>query len=664
MKKNILYLLNHKTLTDFEVPILTKIGYGVYIPKIYCSLPIGESINYDNNYIYDNSLHNITSVDKQRLDNTDFLNENIYTDELIQIINNNFDFIFLTLYTTKQMLINLLKKFNGRIYFRFFGREGTLNYISVLNTLYKNVWKHNKIKFIFAYQEIYNYELGFGNHFINNYHIIPVGLPNYIYEKYDNTYDPINNHFVFVCSKINQNDCYTDIYNTFCNKFNKYYFIILGKNNELVKTDPRIKNNLPDDEYYKQMSQSIGMYYHGVEPRHLHYHPIEAIVIGLPVIFHQESLLSSYLPNSPGRCYSYEEIYIKLNMLVSDIKFRNSIIEYQDSIKYDFKINHNLNIFNDILIENETPITCNNDIDESEVKPIIEKIVDNNLIVESPVKPNTSTKILFLSHMGLGDIINTVSIVRYLDTMYDEVHIFVFQKFINNMIDIYGYNKKIKFVPCDNIYYLTWPTRKEIYNNINFDIYEKVYASGEHIRNLYNKHPSLNKLPFNFYDDTNLPYNIFRDFFYIPKTIKSVELYNIIKQASINEYIFMHGSSSTGVHFDYSYIENALQISKNDILIIDPNINQYNVNDKYYNIAQQFINMNILDYIDTITNASKLYLSDSCFSCLAIQLNLKSDHNYIISRSIIDYSYLWTESYGYNQNKYPLQKKFITINKI
>ena len=343
MKKNILYLLNHKTLSDFDLPILQNKNWGIYLPKKYQSLDITQSINLNNLSLYDKYLNDISDDDKLFLDNIDFFNSSNYSIKLMDILNKNFKIIFLTLLTDSTVHNFMVNNFKGKIYYRLFGRESNYNYYSCFNN--KSITQNNP-NFIFSYQEIIDFEFKLSNFFINKSYYVPLGLPNFIFSKYENTYNPIINKCVFVCSKINICSYYTAIYNNLNQQLSEFEFTILGKNNEKIN-DPRIKNNLNDDEYYLTMSQHYAMYYHGIEPRHLHYHPLEAIVIGIPIIFHQESLLTtSYLCDSPGKCISYLEVKEKLNKLKNnDIIFKNSIISYQNNIKNKLKIENNLNIY-------------------------------------------------------------------------------------------------------------------------------------------------------------------------------------------------------------------------------------------------------------------------------------------------------------------------------
>jgi len=330
---NVLYLLNQKTLSDFELPILQSKGLGIYIPKIYDSLDVSNSINMENHHRYDHTLTNISPEEMKVLDHFDFFNNNNYNDTIVKIIVKNFSIVILTLLTTTHVVNMIAQNLNGCIYYRFFGRENDLRYQPLLT----DIQYPSKVKYIFSYEEIITFEQKF-NQFFNeqNSYYVPLGVPDQIFDKYESTYHPQTNKFVFVCSKIGKCPYYTGIYETFNKNLGGFEFTILGKNNEkMVDTDHRIKNNLPDDQYYQQFSTHLAMYYHSTEERHLHYHPLEAIVIGLPIIFHDNSLLSSaYLSDSPGKCHSYTEVIEKLNRLqTGDLPLRDAIISYQNRIK-------------------------------------------------------------------------------------------------------------------------------------------------------------------------------------------------------------------------------------------------------------------------------------------------------------------------------------------
>ena len=98
------------------------------------------------------------------------------------------------------------------------------------------------------------------------------------------------------------------------------------------------------------MSECKLMYYHSTEPRHLHYHPIEALIIGLPVLFHKESLLNSFLMNSPGKCNDINEVHAKIDRILNnDVAFINKIKKEQQKHIYKFKISYNMNAFDNVI---------------------------------------------------------------------------------------------------------------------------------------------------------------------------------------------------------------------------------------------------------------------------------------------------------------------------
>jgi hypothetical protein len=348
-QNNIFYLLCHKTLTEFELPILIEKGCGVFLPKISKSFNIFDSV-YTNNYKYDYSLQNINQLDK--LNNIDWFDNNqCISEEIMHIINNNFKYIFITTRTQGNILQQLFSKFKGIIYYRFFGLSNNMSYKPyILNDTSEN------IKYIFSYTEIYNYEISLksNNNFFNlkNSYIIPLGVPDYIL-KYENTYKNSNNKICFVCSKINICPYYTNVYNTFITDIGiKYSYILLGKNN-INLNDKNLKDNLNDDEYYKTISECKMIYYHSKEKMHLHYHPLEAIIIGIPIIFYEDSLLNSYLFASPGKCKTINEAHLKIyRILNNDLEFINEIIFEQNKTIDRIKMINNKNIFDNLINDN------------------------------------------------------------------------------------------------------------------------------------------------------------------------------------------------------------------------------------------------------------------------------------------------------------------------
>ena len=265
-------------------------------------------------------------------------------------------------------------------------------------------------------------------------------------------------------------------------------------------------------------------------------------------------------------------------------------------------------------------------------------------------------KAFILTHLGLGDNITAIPIVRYLSTHYDEVYVVCKTHNAENVRLFYSDDESIKVLDFVNNSYIS----PNIGGSSNFEIYTKdcdKYLVGLHLDITVRK--PFNYLPFNFYDDLNLPYNIFWKYFYVPSLDNSNKLVNILKDYNINEYIFIHNTSSMGEVFTINFIEEKFNICKNDTLIINPCINVYEKDNKFYNIAELFLNKKLLEYKDVIINASKIFMSDSSFFCLAMNLEIKTNDCYLCGRNNSNYSHIWFDKYGFNESTN--KKKFISI---
>jgi len=228
--------------------------------------------------------------------------------------------------TSGNLLIQLIKNFKGMIYYRIFGDSVDHVYAPILRQ-----YASPNVKYIFCFSEIYTYETSLSSFFnSNNSYIIQSGCSDYFIKTYENKYKGTTNKICFVCSKINECPYYTAIYKQFMKNIGtNFEYILLGKNNETLIDNNKF-NNLSDDAYFNKMSECKLMYYHSMEPRHLHYHPIEALIIGLPLLFHKESLLNGILMNSPGKCNDINEVHAKIDRILNnDVEFINEIKKEQ-----------------------------------------------------------------------------------------------------------------------------------------------------------------------------------------------------------------------------------------------------------------------------------------------------------------------------------------------
>lgn len=76
--------------------------------------------------------------------------------------------------------------------------------------------------------------------------------------------------------------------------------------------------------------------------------------------------------------------------------------------------------------------------------------------------------------------------------------------------------------------------------------------------------------------------------------------------------------------------------------------NVYDKDHPDYVLAQSFVFKPIVYYKETLINAEAVYVSDSCIFCMAVNLELKSDKCYYVTRknNPRDYSYLYGDKYA------------------
>ena len=95
--------------------------------------------------------------------------------------------------------------------------------------------------------------------------------------------------------------------------------VIPGAQPVRVKDDPSVTGFLEKEEYLELFRSSKVMFYHSDEERHLHYHPLEAVRIGMPLVFMAGGMLE-YLAKQklPGCCNSIEEAQDKVSRILND----------------------------------------------------------------------------------------------------------------------------------------------------------------------------------------------------------------------------------------------------------------------------------------------------------------------------------------------------------
>lgn len=521
------------------------------------------------------------------------------------------------------------------------------NFFNINNSIYFTYYKtriyENAIKnHVYTVIAKYNSDIiGYGH--IDYQDKYWIGL--YIHDNYQNKgYGKILlNHLIKISKELFINNLYlsVNIENTIAiHIYNKFGFKVIKKNNK------NIIMCLTDENIYLPTSYGEA------------YDKLSILEIKLNKIKDNRiiDVQKEYdIINNTLRNFNTNNINFYFNILK---KINLNIWDKQDLFRYTNDQNLKNNLCIEIISENDRRFRVKNKI--------------NNLL-NSQLKEQkgyNKKNAVILTHLGLGDNITAMGIVRYYSTLYDEIYVVCKKKYEYNIKLLYKDDETIHTLPLDidvenkfgfnldnvNCDLIKTGIYKSVLNNFCFNVNDFNYDLIK--TGIYkNKRSNFNTIPFCFYKDLELDYSIFWDYSYVIDTTESKELYNELVKFNINEYIICQtGTSNNSQVFT---MEN-IKIDINKILVINIEKNIYNKDHIFYNIADKFVMQPLINYKDTIINASEIYTTDSCLFTISILLNIKTDKCYVISRNKNNnYDYIFTNYFKFNSNK---NKKFINFN--
>jgi perosamine synthetase len=274
-----------------------------------------------------------------------------------------------------------------------------------------------------------------------------------------------------------------------------------------------------------------------------------------------------------------------------------------------------------------------------------------------------SKNALFISHLGMGDMITMCGAVRYLREKYNKIVVVCKDIHSKNVKMMYSDDDdKIEILQINSII----PEYRQIneivhkYREQNYDM----LLSGLHKTNIIGEKwipaDNIHKM---FYNDINLDINIMSKYFKCADLPESLELFKSIP-SNVN-IIFVHNQASGGesafMNLDKYYNQN--------YILINPNKNMYETTNMYYEIANSFVNKPLFFYKDIILNAREIYVIDSSFSCLsALLLKNINIPKYLYTRTmgdtypdLFDNSWAYIDAHFYNTKmNIPIYKPYIS----
>lgn len=334
-QKRILWLMNHTTLRKFEAPLLIGMGYELFCPKVF-GFSFGDyscSITYE----YDHSLSLPPEVLKA-LNQIDLYKE--HSPETLKLINTYFQIVFCPMYI--EPLVSLIRGYKGVLVLHAFGLTGDADYTHDLfysggaGLLSSIKAMGNRFWFAPAYSNIAAIE----SPLLKGREVyLPIGIKDARPLK---AWEGGDQRILFVSPKIKVYPDYQKIYEDFCDHFGDIPHMIAGAQPQPVPEDPTVTGFQSDEAYAYTMKHCAAMYYHSQNPRHIHFHPAEAIKIGMPLVYMAGGMLDHLGGKSlPGRCQTTRDAYRMLKRLsAGDKALIKSITRSQEALLVPFSLDY------------------------------------------------------------------------------------------------------------------------------------------------------------------------------------------------------------------------------------------------------------------------------------------------------------------------------------
>ena len=305
--KRVLWLHTHSKWREFEIPMLNSLGYEVWTAKKMTGLR-SESADFS----CDDHL-TLSAETLNRLNDIDF-HSGVVSPEAVRDMNDNFCAAFIPPHDPF-VIKAILAKFTGKIILRVPGREHPKTYTEQITEFLPTIQRlGSRFWFSTAPPGGFNFKRDDmavieGPVLRDQSMLLPLGFsPTYSPDVWTGG----GGNMVFFCPEINSNPYYTDIYKKFVRDFSDVPYVI-GGTQQVPVVDPRVLGFIPRKDLDSVMRRSEIMFYHSREPRHCHYHPFEAMAMGMPVVYMNGGILERIGGrDQPGGCDTIEQARTKV----------------------------------------------------------------------------------------------------------------------------------------------------------------------------------------------------------------------------------------------------------------------------------------------------------------------------------------------------------------
>lgn len=336
--KRLLWIVNHEALMRAEVPILRSLGYEVFIPKLVPSDVSFRSAGVS--YRYDADL-TLPATALAVLNLQDFYQRS-WAPTVEAIINESFDVLVASLSWYALALSEAARKFRGTVVARVFGREQPNTYTQLAAARRPGLLPELAAigdRFVLA-QSYDNIAEAEDEPLRSHGHTVVQALPPAFHER-AGTWRGGGREAVFLCPAINDGGYYAGIYGRIKESFGDLPHRIFGRQYGVI-SDPAVLPSLSDDELIDLYADAPVFVYPSDEPRHLHYSPVEAMLVGTPVVYRRGGQLDRIAGEPlPGACADDAELHAKaLRLLGGDRALADGIRAAQAQIVESFSDEH------------------------------------------------------------------------------------------------------------------------------------------------------------------------------------------------------------------------------------------------------------------------------------------------------------------------------------
>jgi len=300
-----------------EVPILEALGYEVFIPRL--TPDVDPELHRAIAEHQQGASFGLHAAELAELIAHDFY-VSPWSPSLIDMLNERFDVLVAACTGYPASLFEAVRHFEGKIVARAFGREHPRTFGEFFAgpdgapVLARIGALGDRFIFGQAYRNIAEEE---GPELASRARDIVTPLGGWVYERAGD-WNGRSGRVLLLCPRILETGYYRDIYNGHKRDFGHLPHEIFGRQVGPVG-DPAILPYLSDKALLDRYAAAAVFVYPSTEPRHVHYSPIEAMVVGTPVLYRQDALIGRVLDgaNLPGACRNTAEMRTKAGALVA-----------------------------------------------------------------------------------------------------------------------------------------------------------------------------------------------------------------------------------------------------------------------------------------------------------------------------------------------------------